>query len=181
MISYFLITNHDKSFSLLPVITFQLWCYSVLIVSFIYLIRAQLRQSTKLWCRRTSLFVCAYFEKFDIACFKKSASCFKPINSWLKNTCLKVRKNSLESSKFLLSIRKFFLWLFQVKGFLVSNINLYFNVYVSKISLGRFLVSKKWQTNKTLLERTNLLLVFWVFFLKKELHFLLCRYITSIW
>ena len=71
---------------------------------------------------------------------------------------LKVRKNFLESSKFLLSIRKFFLWLFQAKDFL----------FQAKICLGRFLVSKKWliwRTRKILLERTNLLLVL-SFFLK---------------
>ena len=36
-------------------------------------------------CRRTSLIVCAYFEKLDFAYFKKSTSCFKPIISWGEN------------------------------------------------------------------------------------------------
>ena len=43
----------------------------MLIVTFIYLTRTQLCHSMELWCRRTSLVVCAYFEKFDIAFFKK--------------------------------------------------------------------------------------------------------------
>ena len=30
-----------------------------------------IRHSAKLWCRRTSLNCCVYFEKFDIAYFKK--------------------------------------------------------------------------------------------------------------
>ena len=68
---------------------FQLWFHSVLILNFIYLIRTQLSHSAKLWCLRhyttpTSFIVCAYFEKFDITYFKKSTSCFKPINSWLE-------------------------------------------------------------------------------------------------
>ena len=65
---------------------YKVWvrCHSILIVSFIYLIRTHLSHSTKLWCRRTSLIVCAYFENFEIAYFKKSTSCFKPINSWLE-------------------------------------------------------------------------------------------------
>ena len=63
---------------------FQLRFRCILIVNFIYLIRTQLSHSAKLWCRRTSLNVCAYFEKFDIAYFKKITSCFKPINSWLE-------------------------------------------------------------------------------------------------
>ena len=84
LLHYFLITNYGKFFSLLPIIKFELWCHSILIVSFIYLIRTHLSHTTKLWCHRTSLIVCAYFENFEIAYFKKSTSCFKPINSWLK-------------------------------------------------------------------------------------------------
>ena len=53
-------------------------------VNVIYLIRTQLSHSVKLWCRRTSLNVCAYFEKFDIAYFKKITSCLKSMNSWLE-------------------------------------------------------------------------------------------------
>ena len=61
----------------------------MLIVNFIYLIRIQLSHSAKLWCLRhhttpTSLISCAYFEKVNIAYFKKSTSCFEPINSWLE-------------------------------------------------------------------------------------------------
>ena len=56
--------------------------------------------------RRTLLIVCAYFEKFDIAYFKKSMA------------YLTVRKSLIESSKFLLSITKFLLLLFQKKNFL---------------------------------------------------------------
>ena len=37
--------------------------------------------------------VCAYFEKFDIAYFKKSISCFKPTNSWLENYGLSYSKD----------------------------------------------------------------------------------------
>ena len=44
-----------------------------------YLIKTQL-----LWCRRTSLIVCAYFEKFGIVYFKKSTSSFEAINFWLE-------------------------------------------------------------------------------------------------
>ena len=84
LLHYFLITNYGKFFSLLPIIKFELWCHSILIASFIYLIRTHLSHTTKLWCHRTSLIVCAYFENFEIAYFKKSTSCFKPINSWLE-------------------------------------------------------------------------------------------------
>ena len=76
LLHYFLVINYGKFFSLLPITKFQLWCHSILIVS--------LSHSTKLWCRKTSLIVCAYFEKSDIAYFKNSASCFKPINYWLE-------------------------------------------------------------------------------------------------
>ena len=37
----------------------------------------KLKSIDELWCRRMSLIICAYFEKFDIAYFKKIASCFK--------------------------------------------------------------------------------------------------------
>ena len=95
-----------------------------------YLIRTQSSHSTKLWCRRTSLLVCAYFEKFDIAYFKKNTSCFKPINSLSQNMAyFTVRKNLLESSKFLPSLTKFLL-LFQKKDFL----------FQAKVCLGRFFV-----------------------------------------
>ena len=47
--------------------------------------------------------------------------------------CRTVRKNLLESSKFLLSITKFLLWLFQEKDF----------SYQAKKCLGRFLINKK--------------------------------------
>ena len=59
---------------------FQLWCHSKLIISFIYT-STQLSHSAKLWYHRALLIVCAYFEEFVIAYFKKSISCFKPINS----------------------------------------------------------------------------------------------------
>ena len=112
---------------------FQLWCHSKLIISFIYT-STQLSHSTKLWYHRALLIVCAYFEEFVIAYFKKSISCFKPINSWLeKMVYLTERKNLLEWSKFLLTIPKFLLWLFQEKHFLFQK----------KMCLGRFLVSKK--------------------------------------
>ena len=72
---------------------------------------------------------------------------------------LTVRTNLLESSKFLLSIRKFLLPLFQENDFL----------FQAEICPGRFLVSKKWpiwRTSKILLKRSNLLLVLGIFFLK---------------
>ena len=47
--------------------------------------------------------------------------------------CRTVTKNLLESSKFLLSITKFLLWLFQEKDF----------SYQAKKCLGRFLINKK--------------------------------------
>ena len=79
--------------------------------------------------------VCAYFEKFDIAYFKKITSGFKPLNCWLKNMAyLTVKENLPESSKFLLSVTKFFQLLFQENVFL----------FQTKICLRRFLVSEKW-------------------------------------
>ena len=74
---------------------FQLWCHSILIVSFIYLIRSELSHSMKLWYRRTSLIICAYFEKFNIAHFKKSISCFKLTNSWLENIWLILQQGQI--------------------------------------------------------------------------------------
>ena len=106
MASFYLLTNYIASS----------WFQSILVVNFIYLIGTQLSHSVTLDCRRTSLNLCAYFEKSDIAYFKKIIFCFKQILFFAlsqsilsqKNMAyLTVRKNSLESSKFLLSITKF--------------------------------------------------------------------------
>ena len=72
---------------------------------------------------------------------------------------LTVRKNLLESSKFLLSIRKFLLRLFQEKDFL----------FQAKICFGRFFVSKKWliwRTSKILLEKVSFTCFKFFFLLK---------------
>ena len=46
---YFLIIDYGKFLSPLLYSKFRLWCHSILIASFIYLIRTQLSHSTKLW------------------------------------------------------------------------------------------------------------------------------------
>ena len=63
---------------------FQLWYHSILLVSFIYLIRTQLSQSTKLWCLRTSLIVFAYFENLTLLILYYLYLLFKPFNSRLE-------------------------------------------------------------------------------------------------
>ena len=102
---------------------FQLWCHSKLIISFIYT-STQLSHSTKLWYHRALLIVCAYFEEFVIAYFKKSISCFKPINSWLEKNGLSYRKEKFAWMKYIFTYHtKIPVVVISRKTFLVSKKN----------------------------------------------------------
>ena len=98
------------------------------------MIRTQLSHSTKLWSLRTSLFVLILRNLILLIPRKVSLVLSQSILGYKNMAYLTARTNLLESSKFLLKIIKFLLWLLQENDFL----------FQAKICLGRFLVSKKW-------------------------------------